>query len=356
MGRVVPRATWSAVAVALCVVVAACAGADDGGGAGDSTDSVAVAPPPDGDGTPDTASPTTSPDEPPTTSTPTPSTPTTGSGAPSIEGPGGAERDPERIVVGNQLLLDPALALGLPVVGVAAPSDRSGIPPYLADLAGGVEPIGATPEPNYEQLLALSPDLIIVPEEAADTGVLDRLQAIARTETTPGNTATPWPEVLRELAALTGRSAEAETWIAEWERRVTDFRSSVGDAIDLEVSLVRCFRDSCRYLPGATSFAGYVLDQLGVARPEIQRADPEGRPFVEVSLEQVDLLDGDVIVLFGSDGDEAIDALEANPLWAQLRAVQDGRVHRADPFAWFQGNVIAAQVIADDLEAWLAGS
>lgn len=342
-------------AVALCALLAACAGDDDVGSAGDSTELVAEAPSPDGDETPDTAPPTTSPDASTTTTKPT-TTPATGSIAPSTDGPDAAERGPGRIVVGNHLLLDPALALGLPVVGVAAPSDRAGIPPYLADLASSVEPVVATPEPNYEQLLALSPDLIIVPEEAADIGVLDRLEAIARTETTPGNTATPWPEVLRELAALTGRLAEAETLIAEWEVRATDFRTSVGDALDLEVSLVRCFRDSCRYLPGATSFAGFVLDQLGVARPEIQRADPEGRPFVEVSLEQIDLLDGDVIVLFGSDGDEAIGTLEANPLWAQLRAVQDGRVHRADPFAWFQGNVIAAEVIADDLEAWLTGS
>lgn len=265
------------------------------------------------------------------------------------ESDGGARR----IVVGNQLLLDPALALGLPVVGVAAPTDRDGVPPYLADLGSGVEVVAAAPDPNYEQLLGLAPDLIVVPEEAAETGVIDLLTDIAPTETTPANTATPWPDVLRELATLTGRTAQAETLIAEWELRVDEFRTASGGAADLEVSLVRCFRDSCRYLPGTTSFAGYVLDQLGVARPEIQQADPEGRPFVEIGLEQIDLLDGDVIVLFGSDADDSIAALEANPLWGQLRAVQDDRVYRADPFAWFQGNVIAAGVIADELQGWL---
>lgn len=99
----------------------------------------------------------------------------------------------ERIVVGNQLLLDPALALDLPVIGVAAPTDREGVPPYLADLADGIETIAAAPEPNYEQLLSLGPDLIVVPEEAAEDGVVDLLGEIALTETTPANTATPWP-------------------------------------------------------------------------------------------------------------------------------------------------------------------
>lgn len=263
---------------------------------------------------------------------------------------------PSRIVTGNQLLLDPALALGLPVAAVVAPADRDGIPPYLADRATGVEVVAATPEPNYEQLLELAPDLIVVPEEAAEEGVLALLEDIATTVTTPGNTATPWPDVLRELAERTDRESEAADLLARWDERVEEFRAATGDAADLEVSLVRCFRDSCRYLPGATSFAGFVLDQLGVARPEIQRSDPEGRPFVEVSLEQIDLLDGDVIVLFGSDADDAIAALEASPLWAQLDAVEDGRVYRADPFAWFQGSVIAAGVIADELQTWLSGS
>jgi len=259
----------------------------------------------------------------------------------------------ERIVVGNQLLLDPALALQLPVIGVAAPTDRDGVPPYLADRASGVETIAAAPDPNYEQLLGLTPDLIVVPEEAADAGLIDLLDDIAPTVTTPANTATPWPDVLRELAVLTGRTEQADALLADWAVRVDEFGDAVGDAAELEVSLVRCFRDSCRYLPGTTSFAGYVLDQLGVARPEIQQTDPDGRPFVEISLEQIDLLDGDVIVLFGSDADDSIAALEANPLWAQLRAVQNDRVYRADPFAWFQGNVIAADVIADDLQGWL---
>lgn len=70
---------------------------------------------------------------------------------------------------------------------------------------------------------------------------------------------------------------------------------------------------------------------------------------MEVSLERVDLLDGDVIVQFGSDAEDALAALEDTALWDTLRAVRAGRVHEVDPYYWFQGNVLAAQQIRSDI-------
>lgn len=270
---------------------------------------------------------------------------TTGAPLETVEG--------ERILIGGQLLLDAALALELPVAGVAAPPDRQGVPPYLEARGVGIEVIPASPEPNYEAVARLAPDLIIGPTEMNDAGITETLSQIARTVTLDANTATPWPDTLAELGLLTGREIRAAEVLAAWDERVAAFRNAVGDRIDLEISLVRCFRDSCRYLPGSTSFAGFVLDQLGAARPAPQVSDPDGRPFVEVSLEQLDLLDGDLIVVFGTDADDALGALRSNPVWQQLDAVEAGRVFEADPFAWFQGNAIAAGIIADDLERWL---
>lgn len=160
---------------------------------------------------------------------------------------------------------------------VAAPTDREGIPPYLDQLGQGVEVIGASPEPNYEALAAAGPDLIIAPTEADEAGILDRLTAIAPTVTLDANTSVPWPDVLTELARLTDRAGRARELLSEWEQSVDGARAELGAGLDAEVSLVRCFRDSCRYLPDTSSFAGTVLDQLGVARPAIQRSDAERR-------------------------------------------------------------------------------
>lgn len=273
--------------------------------------------------------------------------------APGTDGVDAVTADASRILIGGQLLLDAAVALELPIAGVAAPPDRSGVPPYLQPRAGSIEVIPASPEPNYEAVARLGPDLIIGPTEMDDAGITATLTEIAPTVTLDANTANPWPDTLFELGSLTGREEQATAVLDTWEQRVADFRGAVGDRIETEVSLVRCFRDSCRYLPGSTSFAGFVLDQLSVARPGPQLSDPEGRPFVEVSLEQVDLLGGDLIVLFGSDAGDALSALESNALWQQLDAVRADRVREADPFAWFQGSAIAAGVIADDLQAWL---
>jgi ABC-type Fe3+-hydroxamate transport system substrate-binding protein len=133
-----------------------------------------------------------------------------------------------------------------------------------------------------------------------------------------------------------------------------------------------------------------VLNQLRVARPAIQRSDAEGRPFVEASLERVDLLDGDVIVQFGSDAEGALartgghgvvghpalsggalillavrgnaeerelleGGLAAKPLYAGLPAVQSGRVHVIDRgVANGLGGIWAYQRIVADLRGFLA--
>ena len=72
-----------------------------------------------------------------------------------------------------------------------------------------------------------------------------------------------------------------------------------------------------------------------------------------MSPERVDLLDGDLIVLFGTDAEDSIAQLRQNPLWERLGAVQTGAVHEVDSAAWFTGNVLAVEVIVADLVEFL---
>jgi iron complex transport system substrate-binding protein len=257
----------------------------------------------------------------------------------------------ERIVVSDQPVLDAALALDLPVVAIPGYSDREAIPAYLADRATGVEVLAERSEVNLESLLTARPDLLLFSSKLVEgSGVRDQLREIAPLVELDASTTRPWREVLREVGAATGVSSLAEERIAAVDEAMARAREVIGpDGLATEVSVVRCFGASCRYLPGGTSFSGQVLDELGVARPAVQASDPEGRAFVEVSPERVDLLGGDIIVVFGTDAVDSLAALRTNPLWEQLPAVRSGEVHEVDAAAWFAGNALAVETIVDDM-------
>jgi iron complex transport system substrate-binding protein len=257
----------------------------------------------------------------------------------------------ERIIVSDQAVLDAALALDLPVVGIPGFADRESIPAYLAERAQGVEVLAERSQVNLESLAAARPDLLLFSSKLVDeSGARSQLAEIAPLVELDASTAEPWRDVLREVAAAAGVPMRAEQRIAEVEAAIAEARDAIGaDGLATEVSVVRCFGESCRYLPGGTSFSGQVLDELGVARPVEQASDPEGRAFVEVSPERVDLLDGDLIVLFGTDAQDSLTRLQTNPLWEQLDAVQAGEVHEVDAAAWFAGSVLAVEAIITDM-------
>ena len=267
------------------------------------------------------------------------------------EGDGVDEVPYERIVVSDQAVLDAALAVDLPVVAIPGFADREAIPAYLADQAEGVEELAERSQVNLESLAAARPDLLLFTDKVVEaSGARDEMAQIAELVELEVSTTRPWQDVLRDIAAAAGVPDRADDRIAETEADIAEVRETIGpDGLAKGVSVVRCFAASCRYLPGGTSFSGQVLDDVGVARPEVQASDAEGRAFVEVSPERVDLLDGDVIVLFGTDAEDSIAQLRQNPLWEQLDAVQASEVHQVDPAAWFTGNAIAVEVIAADL-------
>ncbi|MBF2048454.1 MAG: ABC transporter substrate-binding protein [Leptolyngbya sp. IPPAS B-1204] len=79
-----------------------------------------------------------------------------------------------------------------------------------------------------------------------------------------------------------------------------------------------------------------------------------------ISQELLSQADGDVLFLWKSDDDFAADAgqdtplrrLKADPLWSQLKAVQQNRVYEV-PGHWLGFGPIAANAVVDDLFTYL---
>lgn len=132
------------------------------------------------------------------------------------------------------------------------------------------------------------------------------------------------------------------------------------------MSVVRVYTDNINlYL--RDSFCGTVLQDAGLSRPESQNftaseAEKLFRNSIQVSIgnELIEKADGDVIFIWtGENTSQAtqtalkkLEQLKKNPLWKNLKAVQQDKVYLV-PGYWIGSGILAANAIIDDLFKYL---
>lgn len=257
---------------------------------------------------------------------------------------------PTRVLPLDANELEQVVALGFDPVGTIP--DRS---PVLPDSAYDV-PSAMTDayEVDLETIATLDPDVILGPTFYVDD-VYDQLRALAPTISIDRPTFANWKDDLRFVAEALGRPQRAEELLADYDRRVGEVRAAIGEdrLAGLTVSTFRPFGDDGIYIFIA-SFANTVLDDVGVRRPPgPDRELPPGEERIELSLEELSLLDADVII-HGKLDIGAPSSVDDSPLYQRLPAVQAGRVIEVDAGAWNQGSVLAAMRILDDLQRGFA--
>jgi iron complex transport system substrate-binding protein len=272
--------------------------------------------------------------------------------------------NPQRIAVVGYNEVEELVALGITPIAALYPP-----PEYLPDAAQQIPLIGNDAgQPNLEKLLALKPDLILGVEWAM-TDIYDELSQIAPSVAVPRPTFAAWKEALRFTADVVNRSAEAEALLVQYDARVAEVRAAIGPEklAETEVTAFRPYTDGSGFLIWIDrSFCDGIMAEVGIRRPEAQRAElpADAERIDDLSLEKIPLLDVDVIFLalpesgvFKRGANEGliewITTIETSPLWAQLRAVQNGQVFKVDTSVWNEGSIFAANGVLDDLERYL---
>ena len=258
---------------------------------------------------------------------------------------------PERVVVLDTGELDAVLALGVTPVGAVRTGVSDELPAYIED--AGVDPaeienVGTIAEPALEEIAALEPDLILSNADR-HAEIYEQLSAIAPTVFAEAIGET-WEDNLRLAGEALGRSDDAEQLLADYEERAAEVGALYGDPAATEVSMVRFLDGSAVRLYGEGSFIGDVLRDVGFARPEIQRT---AETFVEVSPEQIDQADGDLVfhASYGDEGRTAAGQITTGGLWQGLSAVQQGRAFEVSDDRWFLAiGPLGAGLVLDDLE------
>lgn len=242
-------------------------------------------------------------------------------------GAAAAAEPPARIVSTSPSITETLYALGLGsrVAGVTS------FCTYPADARGKTK-IGTFLEPDYERILALKPDLVLVFKNPI--GVSGRLSALGlRTADVEMDTVESVYASITAIGALTGTSERARALTASLKRDLEVVRLAGSKHAKTKVLfLVGRAPGTLQSMVGAGP--GTFLDQLLRLAGGVNMLAASPIQYPKVSLEQILAEDPDVIIDMG-DYAHATGANDARrreelALWkpyGQLRAVRAGRIH-----------------------------
>ncbi|MFI7015199.1 ABC transporter substrate-binding protein [Streptomyces sp. NPDC050164] len=241
------------------------------------------------------------------------------------------EKEPQRIVCLFALCDDILTELG--IVPTATNSELLAHPDFLGERkAKEVDVIpGGFIAPEVEAILSHKPDLVIGLEDTHG-----KLAPALKDATTfwPMQPET-WQDsvgYLRDVAALTGRTAEGEkaekafrTKLAEAERTKSDKTALVIYGSDENFGVAT---------PG-TDVAGGLFPKLATY-PWKSRGVEGSYSLEEILARDVDVLFVETIAFGDADG-KLSEKLAKNPLWEKIPAVRNGDVHEVNSEVWAKG-------------------
>jgi iron complex transport system substrate-binding protein len=241
------------------------------------------------------------------------------------------EKEPRRIVCLFALCDDILTELG--IVPTATNSALLAHPDFLGEKkAKGVEVIpGGFIAPEVEAILSHKPDLVI--------GLQDTHGKLA--PALKGAT-TFWPMqpetwqdsvgYLRDVAALTGRTAEGEKAEKTFRAKLARAERTRSDRTAL---IIYGSDENFGVATPETDVAASLFPKLA-DYPWKSRGVEGGYSLEEILARDVDVLFVETMSFGGADG-KLSEKLAKNPLWKKIPAVRNGAVHEVDSEVWAKG-------------------
>ena len=264
----------------------------------------------------------------------------------------------QRIIATDEDTLEILLALGLKPIAAAEPNLVGSRSRHLAGKIDDVASLGKQEQLSLERILQLNPDLILGFDFSTENNY-DQFSQIAPTVALNLSSHDAWKTALQRAGEILSRGQQAQQQLENYQERIEKLQKAMGNRLHkTKVSVVRFYTDGGVEFRDSSSFPGSVLKDVGLPRPAVQqKGNNLAVTYQSVSLERLDLLDGDVIfVALDAGAKEPFTKFQQDPLWQKLEAVQNDRVFIVDSGYWIFGNVLAANAILDDLFQYLVNS
>ncbi len=241
---------------------------------------------------------------------------------------GGGGETPKRVVALDFPSADAVVGLGITPVAVGKVGYvRGGIQTWTQAALGARRPQQLDYETNIplEQLAALKPDVIVATSTYNLEPVLAKVKAIAPVvtwKTAPGRDT--WQETTLRVGKALGREPQARQLVASTEKLVKEARAEHPALSGKTVTLFNYWKGNAHAISDPADFSVRFLSQLGMKlSPAIEkRRGKDGR--LEVSEEQLRLLDADVVLGTTTDTERSLKQFVGDDLFRRLPAVKRG--------------------------------
>lgn len=228
---------------------------------------------------------------------------------------------PQRVVAatdGGELCS--LVALGVRPVGFG--QRNKPLPPWLQGRVDGIETYDLSGgETSFEQLAAWGPDVLLVQNGFVTADNLAKFNGIAPTVAT---SFVDWRANLRQVGEAVGRAEDAARLEQTVDDDVSVAKTRLADIAGLKVRAVAAFDDGSVYLLNDQSPLGKLAPALGLAPFPTQRT--KGEAVDSVSLEQLELLDGDLLLIQHFGPGDGMAALREREVFKTLPVVAKGKV------------------------------
>ena len=255
-------------------------------------------------------------------------------------------KEPERVATWGWGSTEAALAVGVYPVAVGEQTWTAGagnLLPWVEDAydkAGAEKPVVLTDADGgatfpYEELIAANPDLILAPYSGLTQEQYDTLSDIAPVVAYPGAAwTTSWEDTISITAKALGRSQAGTQVLSGIDDSLAAMKAAHPEFAGKTVAGVWDADGFVYVYTPADSRIG-ILTEVGLEiAPSVEKLDnSNGAFFYELSYEQLDKLDADIIISYHNNADEAKEFL-TKPALQAIPAVKAGRVAQVtDPVA-----------------------
>lgn len=270
---------------------------------------------------------------------------------------------PKRIATTNgDKIATPLLDLGAPVVasGFRHDSQEKEFLRGAIDIFGkefvekaNITSIGNSSDPDLEAIVALAPDLIILPGWRSN--LYSAMNRIAPTVVVPQNT--PYFKHLETIADAAGMSNTYQDRLNDYETKIEKIRNQIKDPLKISISRFNMFQNTLGYSPNWGAM-DQVISDIGFSRPKFQS---EATKTVLLSLEEINSFDADIILVsYAPRFGQTIEAYKnywdnAIPFWRNLQGVQSGNLYWYERDIWAGYTFKSLDIVAESLLLLSAG-
>jgi iron complex transport system substrate-binding protein len=184
--------------------------------------------------------------------------------------------------------------------------------------------------PNYEQIVALKPDLVLAAGITAPD-VIKKLEDLRLTVLVVGAVSTTFDSVMSDIALVgqaTGAQDQAQVVVAAMQKKLSDVQAKIANAkTQPRVFWELDATDPAKpYTPGPGSFINDIITLAG----GVNVAAKAQSPYPQLSAEEIIAADPEIIILSDAAYGTTPESVAARPGWKVISAVKSNKVFPID--------------------------